>query len=106
MKLIKYLKVLALTFGFLQSCQSSNSSDYNSSRPKTEAELKQELLNKECLNARSHVEGTLNYSPIYKNLLSGKVKGLKLSCKVKNNATLATLKTASAMRGTKSTRIK
>ena len=92
MKISKYFTVLVLPIAFLLSCNSSPNSDYNNSRPKTEAELKRELLNTECLNAESHLEGTLKYTPIYKNPLSMKVKGLKLTCDIKNNATLATLK--------------
>lgn len=92
MKIRKYFIVLVLPITSLLSCNSSSNSDYNTSRPKTEAELKQELLNKECLNAESYLEGTLKYTPIYKNALSMKVKGLKLTCDIKNNATLATLK--------------
>lgn len=92
MKLTKYFAILALSVTFLLSCNSSSNSDYNNSIPKTEAELKQELLNKECLNAQSYLDGTLKYTPIYKNAFSMKVKGLKLTCNIKNNATLATLK--------------
>lgn len=61
-------------------------------KPKTEAELKQELYNKECEKATSYIDGKLSYIPIYKNLLSLKVVGLKLKGKLENSATLATFK--------------
>lgn len=64
--------------------------------PKTEEELKQELFLKECKQATSYLTGTLSTEPIYKNLLSMKVKGMKLKCVIKNTATLATLKDINA----------
>ena len=92
MKIRKYFSILLLPIAFLFSCNSSPDSDYNNSIPKTEAELKRELLNIECQNAESYLEGTLKYKPIYKNPLSNKVKGLKITCDIKSNATLVTLK--------------
>ena len=64
----------------------------DSSKQLTETELKHQLLDKECSNGVKYLDGKLKYSPIYKNALSMKVKGLKLSCTIKNKATLATFK--------------
>lgn len=58
----------------------------------TEEELKQQLLETECSNGAEYLNGTLKFSPIYKNAFSLKVNGLKLACDIKNKATLATLK--------------
>jgi len=93
-KLILPLFILSI----ISACNTNSSSEYSSgnqfeeSRQLTEAELKQQLLNKECSNGVKYLYGNIKYSPIYKNPLSMKVKGLKLSCTLKNKATLATFK--------------
>jgi|TARA_B110000240_G_C13477807_1_gene443892 hypothetical protein len=86
------------TLLFFLGCNQNSSTDYSSSssyeesRPLTEAELKQMLLDKECLSAPEYLVGTLKQVPKYKHALSLKVKALKLTCDIKNNATLATFK--------------
>ena len=93
-KLILPLFILSI----ISACNTNSSSNYSSGnhfeepRQLTETELKQQLLNKECSNGVKYLDGKLKYSPIYKNPLSMKVKGLKLSCTLKNKATLATFK--------------
>ena len=88
------VQTLFLMF-ILTSCNSSSThSDPYIDNPEslTEEELKQQLLNTECTHGASYLSGTLNYKPVYKNALSMKVKALKLSCTIKNKATIATLK--------------
>lgn len=60
--------------------------------PKTEAELREDLYNVECKNPAKYINGNLKMVPIYKNLLSLKVIGIKLKGSLVNNATLATFK--------------
>ena len=92
-KAIKLSLIPALLL-FLSNCQSSYSSDYSEkkARPLTEAELKAQLLQKECNAATTYLDGTLKYTPIYKGPLSMKVKGLKITCNISNKAILATFK--------------
>jgi hypothetical protein len=61
-------------------------------QPKSEAQLRQELYVTECEQARSYVDGTISYRPIFKNVLSTKVIGLKIKGRLENNASLATFK--------------
>ena len=89
------------------SCQSdtSNSSDTwnrNSSTSTdyyeepavelSEAELKRQLEDTECMSPNDYLDGEISSKPIYKNLLSTKVKGLKITLNIWNMATIATFK--------------
>ena len=58
---------------------------------KSDKELMQELYERECNKRVDFLSGNLSYTPIYKNLLSLKVEGLKLKCSLNNSATLATI---------------
>ena len=87
---------------FLTNCESNSSNDNISNvhrksaqeiaRPLTEEELKQQLMQKECAKFNDYLEGSMKYIPIFRNALSLKVNGLKITCKIKNSATLATFK--------------
>ena len=83
-----------LMLAIMISCNtnSSNSGSFYSQVPLTEEQLKDQLQMKECSYATDYIEGKLGYEPIYKNALSMKVKGLKLTCTIKSNAALATIK--------------
>jgi hypothetical protein len=61
-------------------------------RPLTEYELKQQLLASECMYPENHITGKVHREPIYKNLLSMKVIGLKLKFEIINKATMAVFK--------------
>ncbi len=63
---------------------------------KTEAELRQELLQKECQKATQYLSASCTSSPKYKNLISMSVIGLELSGTISNKATLATFKNLKA----------
>lgn len=101
---LRILSILSITLIALSSCSSGSSSDnyagYDSDVPSyvqeqrqpTEAELKAELKSKECSSAEEYLDGTMSCKPIYKNALSLKVKGLKITCNIVNNATLARYK--------------
>jgi hypothetical protein len=102
---MKRMSIVLFTLSTLllfNNCQSGSSTDYSSApfevsvptqdRPLTEQELKEQLRGKECSNATKYLDGNLKYSPIYKNALSMKVKGLKIKCVISNRATLATFK--------------
>lgn len=91
----KILTPIFVLLLILSSCNSSPdyiSKAYEESRPLTEEELREQLMIQECNNSLEYLDGVLSYSPVYKNLLSLKVNGLKITCNIKNNATLATLK--------------
>jgi hypothetical protein len=60
--------------------------------PMSEEELKQELFDVECSNSSTYLSGSVSYKPIYKGLLSSKVKGIKLEINLTSSATLATIK--------------
>ena len=100
MKKTATLFLTIATTVLVTNCQ-SGSTDYSTSsygspsggdRPLTEQELKEQLRGKECANPNSYLDGTLKYEAKYKNALSLKVKGLKINCRIRNNATLATFK--------------
>ncbi len=84
----------------LIGCQNENSNSNSSSggddpieeRPLTEEELKEQLHETECTDRSKYIDGTLGYQPIYKNLLSMKVTGMKLTFDLTNTATLAKFK--------------
>ncbi len=59
---------------------------------KSEFELKEELTEKECSRATELISGKLSIKPIFKNLLSSKVKGMKLECVMHNNSAVSTFK--------------
>lgn len=63
-------------------------------RQKTEKEVKQELFAIECNNPAKLLSGRLNYKPIYKNVLSTKVNGLKMTVTLNSKATIATITNA------------
>jgi len=69
---------------------------FTESPPKelTEEELKTQLKNKECSTPIDYVTGSIESKWKYKNALSLKVTGMKLKCKLRSNATLATIKDA------------
>lgn len=62
----------------------------------TEEELRFELLDKECSRSNELLSGQLKITPVFKNLLSTKVNGIKLRCSVASVATLATFKNIKA----------
>lgn len=87
-----------------QSNDSSNETDWNDgdnwndrstySEPEpepqlSEAELHRQLEKKECQAPGEYIDGTVSYKPIYKNVLSSKVKGLKLTFDLFSIATIA-----------------
>lgn len=72
-------------------------STHNPPRKKTEKELKIELYNSECSRPTELLSGSMNITPVYKNALSLKVKGLKIKCEISNQATLATFKDIKAI---------
>jgi hypothetical protein len=82
----------------ISACQSSASTNNpGAAVPQlTEAQLKQQLQEKECANPTQYLSGTMGYTPIFKGLLSLKVTGVKLKFKITNSATLATFKNISA----------
>lgn len=80
------------TYGSNSQTLASNEEEPAYQRPKTEAELKAELYNRESVRATELLTGSMRYTPIYKNLLSMKVVGMKLKGELVNNATLATFK--------------
>jgi MoaA/NifB/PqqE/SkfB family radical SAM enzyme len=82
--------VLSIIFLFNVSCNTNSNNRFKP--PLTEQELKQQLRNKECSQATKYLDGTLSRTPIFKNALSLKVKGVKLNFKIQNNATIATYK--------------
>ena len=100
MKKIKIVFFLLLITTSVTSCGPNSSNNEGSGnsyaeveqRPLTEEELKQQLIEKECSIPAEYLDGTLKYTPIYKNILSMKVKGLKLKCQITNKATLAIFK--------------
>jgi len=100
-----YPFLFSLLIASIFSCQNDNSDsgshDSNEpnyseenveEQPLTEEELKEQLLETECSERAKYIDGTLKYEPIYKNLLSMKVTGLKLTLNLTNSATLATFK--------------
>lgn len=60
--------------------------------PLTEEELKDQLRDTECSDRSKYIQGVLNFEPIYKNIISMKVIGMKLTFELSNIATLATFK--------------
>jgi MoaA/NifB/PqqE/SkfB family radical SAM enzyme len=85
--------VIVLSIMFLINVSCNTYPNNNKSKaPLTEQELKQQLRNKECSQATKYLDGTLSRTPIFKNALSLKVKGVKLNFKIQNNATIATYK--------------
>lgn len=97
---MKNVLIICLTI-LVTSCGSQHENEYEikqerdeliEKKPLTEKELKQQLVNTECDKGTSYLDGKLGYEPIYKNLISMKVKGLKINCDIKNKATLVTLK--------------
>lgn len=54
--------------------------------------MKVQLLDKECQQPKDYLSGKMGYKPVYKNLLSMKVIGLKLNGSLTNKASLATFK--------------
>jgi hypothetical protein len=58
----------------------------------TEDQLKQRLMEKECSKPVQYLEGSVSHVPIYRNILSLKVKGLRLKFKLSNYATIAVFK--------------
>ncbi len=73
-------------------CNNSNNTSNNVARSLSETELKLTLEEKECLKPGDYLTGSLGYTPKYKNLLSLKVKALKLDCYITSSATIATFK--------------
>ncbi|UTW64557.1 hypothetical protein KFE98_10585 [bacterium SCSIO 12741] len=104
MKYLAKLSFALLLFSILGACSSNSSNDriyedtveYEESAPMTEAELKQQLKDRECYDGSEYLNGSLKYKPIYKNAFSTKVKGLKLFCTLRSKATLATYKDVKA----------
>ncbi len=95
--------ILGILIISCQSNDSNNRTDWNSSEnwdsestysepePElSEAELHRQLERKECQAPREYVDGTVSYKPIYKNVISSKVKGLKLTFDLYSIATIAT----------------
>ena len=61
-------------------------------KPLTEQELKQQLYVTECKDPAKYLSGNFTSTIIYKNVLSLKVKGLKLKFNIANAATIVTFK--------------
>ena len=61
-------------------------------KPLTEKELQQLLYEMECSQPSEYLSGTISSTPIYKNILSLKVQGLKLDFSIQSDAKLATFK--------------
>lgn len=95
MKSIKFLSFTTLLLIFI-SCNSDPANDSNVKskivKELTEEELKEQLHKTECSSPTNYLGGELSYVPIYKNLLSSKVKGVRLTLKISNSATLAIFK--------------
>tara|TARA_B110000093_G_scaffold181650_1_gene226236 strand:+ start:697 stop:1170 length:474 start_codon:yes stop_codon:yes gene_type:complete len=100
MKKLKSLYTLLL-FASILLLNCNTSSDYSGSMGAAgelnEVQLKLTLEQKECNDASQYIRGTISYEPKYKNLLSMKVKGLKLKCKISNNASIANFKDIKAL---------
>lgn len=94
--LFPFLFYIVLIIGCQNENLSSEDVSYHDNaptqRPLTEEELKAQLYETECNEPSKYIEGSLNYQPIYKHLLSMKVKGMKLNFDIRNKATLATFK--------------
>jgi hypothetical protein len=54
--------------------------------------LKQQLYTEECRKGSELLSGSLSIKPKYKNVLSSKVNGLRVQCKIESKATIAVLK--------------
>lgn len=89
-------KELGIDNGSNSSGPTTKQQDYTPPKKKTEAELKQELYERECSRATELLTGNLKITPKYKNALSMKVNGLKLNCTITNKATIATFKNIKA----------
>lgn len=100
--------VILLIYNYNKKDSSNQNNDYltsaneliteqeteNNSSPvieKSDEELMHELYERECNKRVDFLTGNLSYTPIYKNLLSLKVEGLKFKCSLSNSATLATI---------------
>lgn len=57
--------------------------------PLSEEQLKAQLYQKECQSATSYLSGSLQYTPVYKNILSMKVVGLKFEGHLTSTASQA-----------------
>lgn len=95
MKIIKFLTLTVLLLTFT-SCNSDPTNDPSVKskivKELTEEELKEQLHKTECSSPTNYLGGELSYVPIYKNLFSSKIKGVKLTLKISNSSTLATFK--------------
>ena len=58
----------------------------------TEAELKEQLKQKECDNPNSYLTGKLSWEGKYKNALSLKINRMALNCNISSKAIIATYK--------------
>ena len=93
MKKFNLLTLIALLLIiFVSSCNNNQNETTQKQRPLTEAELKQQLADKECLNPSEYLSGNMEITPILKNVFSSKVKGMTVNFEINSKATLAVYK--------------